>query len=332
MPLRSILTPLIACFLLALTAASSPAAQEVSRVVAVVGEDVITSLDVDKLYNSMQAQLAAAMAERPGQEAPSPSEMRHMALERLIEDKIFEQEVKRANISVANPEVDHYIERIKKMNNISDNEFAAQLSRRGVTPEDYRAELKRDLLKQKLVERSVKSRVVISDKEVDDFFKTHSSPSSSASASQVRLRALFLSLGENPTPASEGAVAKRAQELHQKVASGESFTDLARRFSQGPGAQQGGELGPVAIGDLLPEMRQALAGLKPGQISPVIKVPGAYVFMQLLDSDARPQSAQPTPEMRERIRSKLENEALEKRFKEWLKELRSKSYVKVMEP
>jgi peptidyl-prolyl cis-trans isomerase SurA len=324
--------PVLCCALI-LGFHAAPAYAEENRVAAVVGDDLITSLDVDKVYNMLEAQVAAAAAERPGEQLPSKSQMRQMALNRLIEDKIFEQEVKRANVSVTPAEIDHYIERIKTSNQINEAEFTAQLSRRGLTPDEYRADLKRELLKHKLVERNVKSRVVISDKEVDEYYRAQQGQGQApASSHEVRLRALFLSLPDNATPAAEEAVRKQAEDLRKKAASGDDFAELARRYSQGPGASQGGELGPVSEGDLLPQMRQSVSQLKPGQVSQVIKVPGSYVFMQLM-GQVSPDGGGVNlrPELREQLRVKMEQEALEKRFREWLAELRTKVYVKIME-
>ena len=313
---------------------ATAALAESNRVVAVVGEDVITSTDVDKIITVMESQIAATSASRPADQLPSKMQLRRMALDRLIEDKLFEQEVKRSSVAVADAEVDHYIERIKSTNQLSDEEFAAQLSRRGLTPEEYREDLKRDILKHKLVERSVKSRVVISDKEVEEFYRQQQGePVNSEPTKEVRLRALFLNLPENATAEVAEAVRKQTEELRKKVAGGEDFAETARRYSQGPGAAQGGELGPVAEADLLPEMRQALNSLKPGQLSQVIKLPGSYAFLQVMGQSTAIASAGPvlTPKLREQIRAKLEQDALEKRFKEWLDDLRAKSYIKIMD-
>ncbi|MBI4799256.1 MAG: SurA N-terminal domain-containing protein [Desulfarculus sp.] len=322
--------PALGC-LLTLVLAATPAPAQVNRVVAVVGDEVITSLDLDKVGALLESQVAAAAATRPGEQLPSKGQLRRMALERLIEDKIFEQEVKRANLSATTAEVEHYIERIKAANQLGEEEFAAQLSRRGLTPDEYRQELKREILKHKLVERSVKNRVVISDKEVEAHYRQQQGQAGGEPGKELRLRALFLNLPENPTPAAEEAVRKQAEELRKQVAGGQGFAELARRHSQGPGAEQGGELGPVPEGDLLPEMRQALSQLKPGQVSQVIKLPGSYAFLQLMGQPGAGGGSALRPEMREQLRVKLEQEALEKRFREWLTELRSKSYVRVMD-
>jgi peptidyl-prolyl cis-trans isomerase SurA len=107
------------------------------------------------------------------------------------------------------------------------------------------------------------------------------------------------------------------------------MAELATEFSQGPGADKGGELGSLAVSDLLPAMRQALSELKPGQFSPVLEMQGNFVFMQLLERTG--QSQIPFAQVRDQIREKLTKEATEAKFKAWMKELRSRTYVKIIE-
>ena len=322
---------LLLAWLCGLSLLAPPAqASEVNRVVAVVSDEVITSLDLDKVVRQMQQQVEAAAAARPGEAAPSESQVRRMAMDRLIEDKIFEQEVKRAKLTVSQAEMDMYVDRIKSANQLSNEEFLAQLSRRGVTPEEYQEDLRREILKHKLVERAVKNRVVISDKEVDEFHRQQAGPSTSAG--QVRLRAVFLRVDDGAGKAQEDQARSQAQSLRDKVAGGADIAAVAKQYSQGPGADQGGDLGLVSPTDLLPSMRHALGQLKPGQISPVFQVPGAFAFMQLMeDKAAAVVVGGPSPQVREQIRQKLEQDALEKRFREWLRELRSKAYVRIIE-
>jgi peptidyl-prolyl cis-trans isomerase SurA len=303
-------------------------AQEVNRVVAVVGDEVITTLDLEKMVRQLQEQVAAAGAARPGEPLPTAAQIRRMGLDRLIEDKIFAQEVARLKLTVSQGELNSYIDRIKASNQLSQEEFVAQLSRRGVTLEEYQEDLKREILKHKLVDRNVKSRIVVSDKEVEDFYRQHAEGSSSAG--QVRLRAVFLRVEDQASPAQDEQARNQAAELQARVAKGADFAEAARKYSQGPGAEQGGDLGLVSPGDLLPSMRETLAQLKPGQVSPVFKIPGAYVFMKLEDQATAAVSGL-TPQLREQIRQRLEQETMEKRFREWLRELRSKAYVRVME-
>jgi peptidyl-prolyl cis-trans isomerase SurA len=313
---------------LCLTAAGQIQAQEVSRVMAIVDDQVITTLDVEKMLRTLEQQMGASI--RPGEQAPTPAQLRRLAVDRLVEDKIFELQVKRDKITVSNEELEHFVTRVRTSNNLSEAEFMAQLSRRGLTMDEYREELKKDIIKHKLLERNVKSRVVISDDQVEKTYRALYGGGDATDASMVRFRGIFLQVADDATPAVEQAVKQRAEDLRKQALGGASFAELARKHSQGPAADQGGEIGPMSTTDMIPAMRQAMLDLKPGGVSNVVRVPSGYVFMQLVERGGTSTPA-PTAQIKEQIKSKLENEALEKRFQEWIKELRSKIYVKIME-
>ncbi len=313
---------LAACLVLA--AAPAGAAKVVNRVLAVVGDDIVTSLDVDRLIKTIQSQ-AASRGDRLG--PADLAELRKVALDRLIEDKIFEQEVKRLGIKVSPAQVDRYVERIKKLNHIDDATFAAQLSRRGLTPEEYRRQLKKDILKQSLIARQVKNKIVISDTQVEEYYRKHISDYQKLD--QVRLRAIFLNLPRDASPVAMDLLRQKAEKIRAQAVKNHNFAELARKYSQGPGADKGGELGPLSSDDLIPAMRQALGELKPGQVSPVIKAPMGYLIIQLISRTG--QSTIPLAQVKDQIRDKLEKQATEKKFRQWLSELRKKTYVKKMQ-
>ena len=311
-----------AAALLILTLCAAVPAGEVNRVVAVVGDDVITSLDVDRMVRTMEAQMGTGQPLSPERR----EQLRDVALDRLIEDSLFQQEVRRLGIQVSKDEVDRYIQRIKERNDISDKQFASQLSRRGIIPEEYRDELKRDMLKHRLISREVKRSVVISDEMVQEFYEKQREQF--RKEDKVSLRALFLTVPKDAGEAAREAVRRQAQKLRQEAEAQDNLAALAKEHSQGPGAGQGGELGPLSAADLLPAMRQALTELKPGQLSPVLEIPGGFVFFELLDRSGT--DVAELASVKEDIRQKLESEALEKKFQEWMSQLRKKTFVKVV--
>ncbi len=309
-------------------ATAATAAEQMQRVLAMVGDQVITSLDLERAQRSLEAQMA--FNSRPGETPPNETQLRRLALERLIEDKVLEQEAKREKTGVGKEELDAFVERVKATNKLSDQEFLLQLASRGLTLEEYRSELKRDILRHKLIDRNVRNRVVISESQVERAYQDMYGATTAGQAGRVRLRGIFLRVAEDAPAAVDQSVRQRAEELRKQVAGGSDFAEMARVHSQGPGAAQGGEMGAVATGDLLPAMRQAVSDLKPGQLSQVIKLPTGYAFLQLLEKDV-PDTTPASQELKESIRSRLENEALEKRFREWIKELRAKVFVKIIE-
>jgi peptidyl-prolyl cis-trans isomerase SurA len=323
MRVRVFIAPLIC--LLFLMAFSPVGAEEINRVVAVVGDDVVTALDVDKVIKTMEAQLG--QVDDPVEAAARQKQMRKVALERLIEDRIFQQEVKRLNLGVSQDEMDRYIARIRDRNQISEKQFAAHLSRRGLTPEEYRAELKKDILKHKLIQREVKSSVVISDDQVNQYYKQHLSEY--GKVDQVNLRALFLTVPDDAGMDAQEVVQQKAEDLREQAVKKKNLADLASKHTQGPGKEKGGMLDPVSTKDMLPAMRQALGEMKPGDISKVLRVPGGFVFFELISKGG--DDVLPLPKVRDQIREKLENEALEKKFQTWLAELRKKTFVQIVE-
>jgi len=324
MRFRFIIAPLL-CLMCLLVSPGLVGAGEVNRVVAVVGDGVITSLDVDKLVKAMEAQLG--QVDNPAEAATRQKQMRKVAVERLIEDRIFQQEVKRLKLGVSKAELDRYVDRIKSRNQISEKQFAAHLSRRGLTPDEYRDELKKDILKHKLIQREVKSSVVISDDQINQYYKKHLSEY--GKLDQVQLRALFLTVPDDAGMDAWEVVHKKAESLREQAVKQKNLAELAAKYSQGPGKDNGGMLEPVSSKDMLPSMRQALGEMKPGDISKVLRVPRGFVFFEMISRGG--DDVLPLPKVKEQIRQKLENEALEKKFQTWMAELRKKTFVKIVD-
>lgn len=321
----------VSCLLLAILfiapATLTRAEEVVNRVVAIVDDEVITSLDLDRSIRRVKMDLARMEASQPGSGGMPPTQIRRLALERLIDDKIFAKEVKRAGLRVTKEELDHYINRVKKANNLTDEDFVASLSRQGMTLQEYRDDLRKDILKQRLINQEVKKQVVVTDADVEKYYQQHKDQYQNLD--EVKVRAIFLRVDPKSSLAGENAVRQKAENILNQIKNGGDFAKLAQQHSQGPGAERGGRLGPVKASDLLPTMRQALGELKPGQTSEVLQIPQGFVIMQLIERSG--DKGLPLQAVKEQIRQKLEREMTEKRFREWMKELRAKNYVKIID-
>lgn len=309
-----------------LMVATAGAEQVVNRVVAVVDDDVITAIDLDKAIKQVRAQMERMEAAQRGGGLP-PGQIRRIALERLIDDKIFGREVKRLGLKVSDRELDNYINRIKRANNVGDADFLASLSHQGLTPQEYRENLRKDILKQRLINRAVKGAVVISDTEVEEYYKKNKGQYENLD--EVMIRAIFFLVDQKAGLHGHNAARQKAENVLNDIKKGKDFAKMAQKYSQGPGADRGGKLGPVKASDLLPAMRQALAELKTGQMSEVLQIPQGYVIMQLIERSGDKGMAK--EQVKEQIRQKLEQKATEKRFREWMKDLRSQAYIKIID-
>jgi peptidyl-prolyl cis-trans isomerase SurA len=313
-----------------LTTSFTAAAAESSRVAAVVGNEIITSADLDKAAGRLQSNLAR-QAGRQGQ--IREEEIRLAALNRLIEDAIFKQILAKANLSLSEDGLDQQVQALLARNNIDEQTLAGELRLRGMSMEEYREELRMEILKRRLVEKVVTNRVVISEEQVREYLRAHAGENLSG---EMHLYAIFL-----PVPGDDKLKSQMEESVHklyQALLAGEDFSRLAAQVSRGPGAAQGGDMGRINTRDMLPLMRQAVQALAPGEISQVVKLPDSYVIFRRSDDDGARSSAaadgdQPaadSAEMRQ-ARAILEEQATEQRFNEWMKQVRSSIYVKVME-
>jgi peptidyl-prolyl cis-trans isomerase SurA len=304
-------------------------AQESSRVAAVVGSEIITSADLDKAIRRFHASLADQNSARL-----DPGEVRNMVLNRLIEDLVFKQVLNKANLSLSEEALEQQVQAMAARVNLDQNALLAELQQRGMTMEEYREDLRMEILKRRLLERVITNRIVISDEQVMEYLR--SQPALNA-MEEIHLYAIFL-----PVP-SDAHLRSQMEEsvgkLHQALLAGEDFSRLAGQLSQGPGAAQGGDLGAINTQDMLPLMRQAVENLRPGQISEVVKLPDNYIIFRRAEDDraaAAPAAGggpnqTPSPEQIRRARALLTEQATEARFNEWMRQVRSSIYVKVMD-
>ncbi|MDR1397285.1 MAG: SurA N-terminal domain-containing protein, partial [Desulfarculales bacterium] len=241
-------------FLVLLSPPFTAAAVESSRVVAVVGNEIITSAELDKAVSRLQSSLAR---QEGGRVELGEAELRRAALNRLIEDSLFKQMLEKANLNLSEDFLDQQVQALLARNNIDEQMLAGELRLRGMSMEEYREELRMEILKRRLVERVVTNRVVISEEQVREYLRAHAGENLSG---EMHLYAIFL-----PVPGDDkvkSQMEESVNKLHQALRAGEDFSLLAAQISRGPGAAQGGDMGRMNIRDMLPPMRQAVQALK----------------------------------------------------------------------
>lgn len=116
-------------------------------------------------------------------------------------------------------------------------------------------------------------------------------------------------------------------EILKRLRMGESFDSLAARFSQGPAASDGGDVGFVEKGAMLPEVEKAAFSLDRDKISDLIESPVGFHIIKVIDR--RGSGLKPIEEVRAEIKSRLEDGKIEKKFDSWISELRAKSLVEI---
>lgn len=248
-------------------------------------------------------------------------------LEQFITEKLLEAEARESGIKITDEDVTRYIEQIKKQNRLSDDDLKTALSREGQTLESYRASVKSELEKSEILNRQVRSKVNITNEDVERYYKLNANKF--RSEDRVRLRHILLALSKTASPEEVQAVTEKATDLYKRIVAGADFAELAREYSEGAGQAAGGDIGWVTRGTLIGGIEQvAFEKLSVGQVSTPFRTAMGVHIVKL---EAREIGAVlPLATVAPKIKEELQSKALEDRFVKWLKtDLRRKHRVDV---
>jgi peptidyl-prolyl cis-trans isomerase SurA len=293
-------------------ALSSPVRGEVAnRIVATIDGEPVTAFEV----------------RRYGKERGAGELAEHEVLEALITEKILEKEIKAHGIAARDDEIDRYVDEIRTRNRMNEEQFRDALSKQGFTMEAYRKKVKTEIEKGQLVNREIRQRVNVSPEEIRRHYQTHLDDYEVAE--RVTVQGILFTLDPAADEVEVSRVRARAEHVRALAAQGRDFGDLAREFSEGPGADKGGELGTFAQGEMERPLEDVVFRLKPGQVSEPVRTRGGVYLLRVGDRVAA--GHRPLEKVEDEIRESLYNEALEARFKSWLtQDLRERHHVEVL--
>jgi peptidyl-prolyl cis-trans isomerase SurA len=183
------------------------------------------------------------------------------ALDMMISDRVLEAEATLKRVSVADSEIDEYINEVASRNSLSRADFEKVLQREGKNLDWYKRQVKSEILKSKLASTISRGGVSVSEQEIDEFLS--SSPSFQSDGASLKLRVISIpSLGKSPEEVTAQVAA-----IESALAAGESFEEVAKKHSQGAHATEGGLLGVVAEKDLSSQIFDAVLSIEPGHHS-----------------------------------------------------------------
>ena len=298
-------------------------AQTEDRIVAVVNNDVITLYELNKMVDAYVDRIA--QSSRKEDREKIVAEARTVIMNRMVDDMLVEQEAKKSGIVVKEDDVMGSLNDIMARRRMKLDDLKAVLLKDGTTFEAYKEEVRGHLMKMRLATKEVRSKISVSDEEIGNYYSKNRDIYEGKEA--VRLQQILLLLPKNADEETKDKLRAEAETISGKLKSGESFGLMAARFSQGPAAQTGGDLGFVEKGTLLPVVDEAAFKLKENELSPVIE--SAIGFHILKITDRRGKGVKSLASVREEIKEEITNEKMEKKLQDWLQDLRKKSYVEV---
>jgi peptidyl-prolyl cis-trans isomerase SurA len=248
----------------------------VDRVVAIVNDEVITRFELNNQKRAILAQL-----KRQGVAAPPEADLDNQVLERFINERVQLQHAKENGIRAEDEVVTAALQNIATQNKMSMQQFAQALKTDGLSVEQFREELKNDIILNRVRDREVDSRVAVTDGEIDAYLATAKLQGSLQS--EYQLAHILVLVPEQATPEQVETRRLRAEEALKQVKSGTAFGQVAAVFSDTNDAAQGGALG-WRKADRLPTIyAEAAEKLAIGGTSDVLRSANGFHIVRMLD-------------------------------------------------
>jgi peptidyl-prolyl cis-trans isomerase SurA len=305
---------IIFCAILACCVAVS-SAEVVDKIAVVVNDDIITNSEIERLLIPVYHQYKNMYS---GQELISKlEEIRSRIVEQLIGDKLLSGEAKKLGIEATEEEVGARLnEAISQFPNRRAFELA--IAGQGLTVKDLKERYKEQLTVRKLINQKVGSRIIITPVEIGDYYKEHSADF--ARAEEIKLRNILI----RKEPDNQKAL-EIITDISEKLKSGSDFTELAASYSQGSGAPEGGLMGYVKKGDLMPEVESVVFGMKEGDVSGIIDAGGGYYIFKV--EERKSEHTRPLSEVRMEIEDAIYRERMSLKVRQLVEDLKKNAYI-----
>ena len=300
-------------------------AEVVDKIVAVVNDEIITLTEFNTAFEPYLKNIEDNYKGKDKEALINQS--KEAFLKRLVDNLLIEQEAKKAGMGIVikDEEVMDVIRDMmaKKKSNMED--FKKNLAREGTSLESLKKDIRSQMMRIRLLRREIKSKVIVSDEEIGEYYNKNRQDYEGKEA--VRLKQIFLAIPAKADKKTKAKIKEEAEQLRKRVLAGEPFELLAVKYSQGPGAAQGGDIGFIEKGTIIAAVESVAFNLPMEQVSEVIESGIGFHIIKVVDKKGA--GLKPIAAVREEIKTKIEDEKLEKKYEEWITSIRKKSFIEI---
>ena len=277
MPERSPYISLLLLLCLLFSSTISPAAvKELDYIVAIVNDDIIAKSELDNKTREMLAQMSQKRSNLPPMKI-----IQEQILERMIAKRLQLQAADRLGLSVDDATVTKAIANIAETNNITLLQLRETLEADGISFPLFREQLREDILINRLKQKEVINRIVITEQDIKNFLAREMGSSRQRTA--VRLLHILIATPEGASPQDVQAAKKQATEVYQALLEGGDFSELAIRHSDGRQALEGGDLGWVETSRIPSLFTSVVDEMEAGSISSPIRNASGFHIVKLAE-------------------------------------------------
>jgi peptidyl-prolyl cis-trans isomerase SurA len=268
----------VACIAVLWAALAQAQARPLDSVVAVVNKEVVVRSELEAEVNRILGELA-----QRGTKPPARSVLERQVLDHLVLQRLQLQLADQLGVRVDDEQVNAALQDIAQRNKLTLAQLREALAAEGMSFADFREQIRREMIITQLRQREVVNRIEVSDAEVDNFLATEGLRG--GGEGRYHLAHILIAHPEHAGPEEVERARQRAERVHARIAAGEDFAAVAVEVSQGQGALEGGDLGWRRLSELPVLFADALVGLAPGAITPVIQSASGFHILRVVEAE-----------------------------------------------
>ena len=322
---RAAVCAILICLGCAIGIPDARCAPVVDRIVAIVNDEIISLYELNRAAKPYSEQIKN-LGYPLQKEQEMLYKMRQDLLNQLIDDKLTDQEIKRAGVTVAEKEIDAAIERVKESRLLTDEGLRVELEKQGNTFEAYRNHVKEQILRSRLVNLEVKSKIIITKDDIRSYYNRNKHKY--AGEKKYRLQHMLVKVTPFATESEKARSLTKMTEVREKLIAGATIESVRDGHDGSLQALAGGDLGSFGLEELSHQIKTAVAGLQAGEYTPVLETEFGYqiIFVQDIITSPGISLQKASPE----IEQILFREIVNKKFESWLENLRERSHLKII--
>jgi peptidyl-prolyl cis-trans isomerase SurA len=317
--------------LLVTVLAATSRADIIEQILVKVNGEIFTKTDLEARQVSALRQMGQQFDRNSD---PSDAQLRGM-LEQVTPDLIVNavdeilivQRGRDLGYRLSDDDFNRYLDNIKKDNKLEDDEqFKAALKGEGMTLDDLRRNIERQMIVQRVQQNEVQGKIAVSDDEARRYYDAHQSEFTTPQT--ITLREIFVAVpsdGVNINVGADEAGRGKAAKIRERALAGESYERLAADLSDSASRANAGLIGPLNVSDLAPELQKMIQAMKVGDVSGLIRTPKGYQILKLESST--PVEIAPFDQAKEQISERVYVQKRQAEFDKFLVRLRSEAII-----
>jgi peptidyl-prolyl cis-trans isomerase SurA len=291
-------------------------AKVINKVAAVVNNDVITEAEVERRLAAKEVSTGKVVDEKA---------RRRAAIESLINDKLMDQILKSANIDVSEDDLARAIANVLHSTGMNIQQLRAEVRSKGMSWGDYKKEIEGHIRRIKFINQVIGPQVKVTEQDIRDYYQRHQEDY--RGSSRAHIAQIYLSIEGIRTQQEAEVMRDKAIMIANQARKGRSFKELARKHSQGPNAENGGDLGTIPLKDLPPSVAQTVQNMKVGDTSiPIFTEKGLIIVKLISLPELSPEDFTAS---RDRVYQRIYEERADETLQAYLQKERQKAFIEI---